>query len=183
MTQVPEMGIEIVKAMNEVCEQNFIKHGLKSEIRLTPNDLRKFELPPKQRTTKLMDPMLELFEWGANAGGNLLSIESTGGKEISDDALMMCDIKQFIFSQAVLGARDMEMLWGKIVAISNTTGTILGGDTACGFGNTAMVWQKKSTSQKFLLPWHGLQPLSACWLLLNREPKGQTKIVDMKVPS
>jgi methanol--5-hydroxybenzimidazolylcobamide Co-methyltransferase len=143
MTQVPEMGIEIVKAMNEVCEQNFIKHGLKSEIRLTPNDLREFERPPKQRTTKLMDPMLELFEWGANAGGNLLSIESTGGKEISDDALMMCDIKQFIFSQAVLGARDMEMLWGKIVAIANKTGTIPGGDTACGFGNTAMVLAEK----------------------------------------
>lgn len=143
MTQIPEMGIEIVKTMNEICEENFIKHGLKSEIRLTPNDLREFERPPKQRTTKLMDPMMELFEKGALAGGNLLSIESTGGKEISDDALMMCDIKQFIFSQAVLGVRDMEMLWGNIVAIARKTGTIPGGDTACGFGNTAMVLAEK----------------------------------------
>ncbi|MEN8251636.1 MAG: methyltransferase MtaB domain-containing protein [Bacteroidota bacterium] len=143
MTQVPEMGIDIVKTMNEICEENFIKHGLKSEIRLTPNDIREFERPPKQRTTKLIEPMLELFEKGALAGGNLLSIESTGGKEISDDALMMCDIKQFIFSQSVLGARDMKMLWSEIVEITNKTGKIPGGDTACGFGNTAMVLAEK----------------------------------------
>jgi methanol--5-hydroxybenzimidazolylcobamide Co-methyltransferase len=143
MTEIPVMGVEIVKTMNEICEENYIKHGLKSEIRLTPNDLREFDRPPLQRTSRLLAPMLELFERGAMAGGNLLSIESTGGKEISDDALMMCDIRQFIFSQAVLGARDMQMLWGKIVDIANRTGTIPGGDTACGFGNTAMVLAEK----------------------------------------
>jgi len=115
MTQIPDMGVEIVKTMNEICEENY----------------------------KLIEPMLELFERGAQAGGNLLSIESTGGKEISDDALMMCDMKQFIFSQAVLGVRDMQMLWEKIVAIAVKTGKIPGGDTACGFGNTAMVLAEK----------------------------------------
>ena len=68
-----------------------------------------------------MEPMLELFEQGAIAGGDMLSIESTGGKEISDDSLMMCDMKQFIFSQAVLGVRDMKMLWGEIVSIAEKT--------------------------------------------------------------
>jgi methanol--5-hydroxybenzimidazolylcobamide Co-methyltransferase len=87
--------------------------------------------------------MLELFEKGAESGGDLLSIESTGGKEISDDALLMCNIKQFIFSQAVLGVRDMKMLWGKIVDVAKHTGRIAGGDTACGFGNTAMVLAEK----------------------------------------
>jgi methanol--5-hydroxybenzimidazolylcobamide Co-methyltransferase len=72
-----------------------------------------------------------------------LSIESTGGKEISDDALMMCDIRQFIFSQAVLGVRDMKMLWAGIVDIAKRTNTLAGGDTACGFGNTAMVLAEK----------------------------------------
>lgn len=143
MTQHPEIGIELVKQMNDICEHFYTHHGLKSEIRLTPNDLREFERPPLQRTSKLLEPMIELFERGAEAGGNLLSIESTGGKEISDDALMMCDIKQFIFSQAVLGVRDMQMLWKKIVAIANKTGVIPGGDTACGFGNTAMVLAEK----------------------------------------
>jgi methanol---5-hydroxybenzimidazolylcobamide Co-methyltransferase len=143
MTHSPGIGIELVKLMNELCEEYYQKHGLKSEIRLTPNDLREFERPPKQRTSELLNKMLELFEGGALAGGDLLSIESTGGKEISDEALLMCNIKQFIFSQSVLGVRDMKMLWSKIVDIARRTNTIAGGDTACGFGNTAMVLAEK----------------------------------------
>ena len=143
MTQQPDIGVELIKCMNEICEDYYIKYNLKSEIRLTPNDLREFERPPKQRTTTLIEPMMELFERGAEAGGNLLSIESTGGKEVSDDALMMCNIKQFIFSQAILGVRDMKMLWGKICNIAERKDVIPGGDTACGFGNTAMVLAEK----------------------------------------
>jgi len=143
MTHTPAIGIELVKLINELCEEYFNKYGLKSEIRLTPNDLREFERPPKQRTSELLDKMTELFEGGALAGGNLLSIESTGGKEISDESLLMCNIKQFIFSQSVLGVRDMHMLWEKIVEIAKRTNTIPGGDTACGFGNTAMVLAEK----------------------------------------
>jgi methanol---5-hydroxybenzimidazolylcobamide Co-methyltransferase len=143
MTMNPAIGEDLVKRMNDICESFYAKHGLISEIRLTPNDLREFERPPKQRTSHHLSTMLDFFERGALAGGNLLSIESTGGKEISDDALMMCDIKQFIFSQAVLGVRDMKMLWTAIVDIASRTGTIAGGDTACGFGNTAMMLAEK----------------------------------------
>lgn len=143
MTQKPEIGVEIVKIMNEICENYFNKFGLISEIRLTPNDLREFERPSKQRTTRLLEPMLELFERGAIAGGDLLSIESTGGKEISDDALMMCDIKSEMFALSVLGVRDMRFLWQKIVKIAHDNGKIAAGDTACGFGNTAMVLAEK----------------------------------------
>ncbi|RPI04667.1 MAG: methanol--corrinoid methyltransferase [Ignavibacteriae bacterium] len=143
MTQTPSIAIELVRAMNDLCEDYFYKYGLKSEIRLTPNDLREFERPPRQRTSHLLDPMMEVFEQGALAGGDMLSIESTGGKEISDDSLLMCNIKQFIFSQSVLGVRDMKMLWRRIVDIAHRTGRIPGGDTACGFGNTAMVLAEK----------------------------------------
>jgi methanol--5-hydroxybenzimidazolylcobamide Co-methyltransferase len=143
MTQHPGIGIELVKIMNDICEDHYQKYGLISDIRLTPNDIREFERPPRLRSTKLLDPMMELFEKGAEAGGDMLSIESTGGKEISDDALMMCNMKQFIFSQAVLGTRDMQMLWEKIVDVADRTGRIPGGDTACGFANTAMVLAEK----------------------------------------
>ncbi len=139
MTKIPEIGIEIVKVMNGICEDYFQMHKLPTEIRLTPNDLREFDRPPRQRTSSYLDLMFELFDTGSKEGGNLLSIESTGGKEISDDALMMCDMKQFIFSQAVLGVRDMQFLWSKITNIAKKNGVIAGGDTACGFGNTAMV--------------------------------------------
>jgi methanol--5-hydroxybenzimidazolylcobamide Co-methyltransferase len=139
MTKTPQIGIEIVKIMNEICENFYQKHGLKSEIRLTPNDLREFERPAKQRTTSYLDPMMELFEKGALAGGDLLSIESTGGKEVSDEALLMCDIKTIVFALSVLGVRDMRFLWKKIVTLAHNNGKIAGGDTACGFANTAMV--------------------------------------------
>jgi methanol--5-hydroxybenzimidazolylcobamide Co-methyltransferase len=87
--------------------------------------------------------MLEMFERGSLAGGDLLSIESTGGKEVSDDSIMMCDIKGFVYSQAVLGVRDMHMLWEKIIGIARKHHKIAAGDTACGFGNTAMVMAEK----------------------------------------
>lgn len=143
MTQNPKIAIQLVKVMNEVCEEYYVKHGLKSEIRLTPNDLREFERPPKQRSSELLNLMIEVFEGGLEAGGDLLSIESTGGKEISDDALMNCNIKQLIFALSVLGVRDMKMLWRKMVDICLKQGKIPAGDTACGFGNTAMVLAEK----------------------------------------
>ncbi|MDR1454202.1 MAG: hypothetical protein LBJ01_00995 [Tannerella sp.] len=143
MTQRPQIGIEIVKIMNGICEDYFQKEGLISEIRLTPNDLREFERPARQRTTALLEPMMELFEQGMIEGGDLLSIESTGGKEVSDEALMMCDIKTLVFALAVLGVRDMRFLWQKIVALARTHGKIAAGDSACGFANTAMVLAEK----------------------------------------
>lgn len=143
MTKTPSVGVEIVKIMNEVCENYYQKHGLASEIRLTPNDLREFERPAKQRSSQLLDPMMELFEQGMIAGGDLLSIESTGGKEVSDEALLMCDIKGMVFALAVLGVRDMQFLWQKIVGLSNKHNKIAAGDSACGFGNTAMVLAEK----------------------------------------
>ncbi|MDR3309401.1 MAG: hypothetical protein LBS80_05555 [Tannerella sp.] len=143
MTRTPAYGVELVTIMNDICEDNYQKHGFKSEIRLTPNDLREFDRPPLCRTSKYLDAMWELFDKGSQAGGDLLSIESTGGKEIHDEALMMCDIKAVIFALSVLGVRDMKMLWSKIVGIAHKNGRHAGGDTACGFGNTAMVLAEK----------------------------------------
>lgn len=143
MTKTPQIGIEIVKIMNEVCEKYYQNHGLASEIRLTPNDLREFERPAKQRTSQYLEPMFELFERGSMEGGDLLSIESTGGKEVSDEALMMCDIKGMVFSLAVLGVRDMQFLWKRIVDVASKHGKIAAGDSACGFANTAMVLAEK----------------------------------------
>ena len=143
MTKTPSIGVEIVKIMNEICENYYQKYGLASEIRLTPNDLREFERPALQRTSKLLDPMMELFEKGMMAGGDLLSIESTGGKEVSDEALMMCDVKGELFALAVLGVRDMQFLWEKIVTLAGKHGKIASGDSACGFANTAMVLAEK----------------------------------------
>lgn len=143
MTLHPEWGVELVSVMNEVCEEYYQKYGLKTEIRLTPNDTRDFERPARMRTSRYLDSMFRLFEEGAKAGGTFLSIESTGGKEVCDEALVNCDTAGVVFSLAVLGVRDMRFLWKNIVDIARRTGTIPGGDTACGFGNTAMVLAEK----------------------------------------
>ena len=143
MTMKPHIGVELVELMNGLCEEAFQKHGFRSEIRLTPNDSRDFDRPPRMRTSRHLDAMFELFERGAAAGGDLLSIESTGGKEVHDEALLMCDIKGVTFSLAVLGVRDMRFLWKRIVEVARRRGRIAGGDTACGFGNTAMVLAEK----------------------------------------
>lgn len=143
MTMQPEIGIELTRIMADVCAEHRARSGINSAIRLTPNDARDFERPPLQRSSRLLDAMYRLFREGALAGGDLLSIESTGGKEIHDDALMYCDIKGAMFALTVLGVRDMQYLWRNIVAIANETGRVAGGDTACGFANTAMVLAEK----------------------------------------
>jgi methanol--5-hydroxybenzimidazolylcobamide Co-methyltransferase len=143
MTLDPSIGVELVSIMNEVCEDYYTKHGLRSEIRLTPNDTRDFDRPTRMRSSPRLAGMMELFERGAAAGADFLSIESTGGKELHDDALLYCDTKGIVFALAVLGVRDMRFLWKQIVAIARSQGKIAGGDTACGFANTAMVLAEK----------------------------------------
>ena len=61
------------------------KHGLKTVLRMTPNDTREMERPPRMRSGPLWDCMLETFDGCAAAGAELLSIESVGGKEVHDD--------------------------------------------------------------------------------------------------
>lgn len=143
MTLEPGLGVEVVRTMRELCDTAEETYGVTSTIRLTPNDTRDFDRPVKMRTSPRMDAMLELFEEGARAGGDLLSIESTGGKELHDNALLYCDIRGMVFSLAVLGVRDMRFLWERIVGIAESTGRLAGGDTACGFANTAMVLAEK----------------------------------------
>ncbi len=150
MTLDPDMGIELVKVINDICEEYYQKKELISEIRLTPNDIRDFEKPPISRSTKYLDVMWKFFEEGAKAGGDLLSIESIGGKEIHDDALLMCDMKKIIFALSVLGVRDMKMLWKNIVSIAKQQNKIPAGDTACGFANTAMVLAEKKYIPKLV---------------------------------
>ncbi len=139
MTAHPDIGIEIVQILLAGMEEARAAHGLKTVLRMTPNDNREFARPPVMRSGEHWERMLELFERSARAGAELLSIESVGGKELHDEALMNCDLGQVIFSQCVLGVRDMGFLWDKLAEVARRNGVVCAGDTACGFGNTAMV--------------------------------------------
>lgn len=139
MTENPSWGIELTRILLEGMEHADSRHGLKSVLRITPNDTREMERPPRMRSGKLYEAMMETFEGCAMAGAELLSIESVGGKEVHDEALMMGDIGGVIFALCVMGVRDMRFLWTELERIARKHGAHCAGDTACGFGNTAMV--------------------------------------------
>jgi len=139
MTENPAWGIELTRILLDGMEDAHAKHGLKSVLRITPNDTREMERPPRMRSGKLYEAMLQTFDGCAAAGAELLSIESVGGKEVHDEALMMGDLRGVIFGLSVLGVRDMRFLWTELNKIALKHGAHCAGDTACGFGNTAMV--------------------------------------------
>ncbi|NLO83206.1 MAG: methanol--corrinoid methyltransferase [Clostridiales bacterium] len=137
-TRIPEWGIEINKILLDNMKEYQEKYGLKSLLRCTPNDIREMVRPSLMRSGQFLESMLKIFRACAEAGADILAIESTGGKELHDEALINCDIRKVVFALGVLGVRDMRFLWSNIVKIAEETGTIAGGDTACGFANTAL---------------------------------------------
>ena len=139
MTEHPEWGIEIHKLLRDTMFEFEVKFGLKSVMRMTPNDLREMSRPPIMRSGKYWEAMVKMFEGAARDGADILSIESTGGKEINDEAIVNADLRTSIFALGSLASRDMKWLWTNISDIANSNGAIAGGDSACGFGNTSMV--------------------------------------------
>src|SRR5512138_2165338 len=139
LTLTPEWGAEVTRILRDVLDEAQARHGLKVALRVTPNDIREFARPPLLRHGEFVEKMFRSFELCAQAGADFLSIESTGGKEVHDDAILNGDLPLSVFALGVLGARDMAYLWQKVVAISAQYGCVPAGDSACGFGNTAMV--------------------------------------------
>ena len=138
-TYNPDWGIEIVKTVREVMFEYEVKYGLKSAMRLTPVDIREDRESVHMWRGKHWEAVMRTFEGSAKAGADFLAIESIGGKDIHDDAIMFCEITKSLFALGILGARDMSKLWSSIVDIADRTGSFASGDSACGFANTAMV--------------------------------------------
>ena len=143
MTLLPAWGLEITQLLADRLKDAHDKYGIRTALRLTPNDIREFERPPLMRQGKHWEAMQEFFDKGAEAGGDLLSIESTGGKELCDEALVNADLKMVVFALGVLGCRDMRFLWERMVKACEGTTMLPAGDSACGFANTAMVLADK----------------------------------------
>ncbi len=144
MTFYPEWGIEVTKTVVDVISDFTAKYGIRGAVRITPNDIREGRDLTHMWHGSHWDNMMETFEGCAKAGADFLAIESVGGKEVHDDAILYCDISKSIFALSVLGTRDMARLWTEITAIAERTGTVPAGDTACGFGNTAMVLAERN---------------------------------------
>lgn len=142
-TNEPQWGADVVKIIMDGLNDYNAKYGLKGALRATPNDMREMNRPPIMRTgSKYWDGMLKLFDDCKNLEADFLSIESTGGKELNDEALVEADIKKVIFAMGVCACRDMEFLWEHMVDACGDK-MIPSGDSSCGYGNTAMVLADK----------------------------------------
>lgn len=139
LTLAPAWGAEIVCILREALDALQRDHGVPCALRVTPNDVREFARPPILRSGFYVEQMFRSFELCAQAGADFLSIESTGGKEVHDEAILNGDLPRSVFALGVLGARDMAYLWERIAGISAQYGALPAGDSACGFANTAMV--------------------------------------------
>jgi methanol--5-hydroxybenzimidazolylcobamide Co-methyltransferase len=139
MTTRPEWGAELTALLKRRLADCHEKHGLACALRVTPTDMRDQLKPPLMRSGPGWDCLRRSFELCAKSGADILSVESIGGKEVHDQALMYGDFSGIVFALGVLAPRDMSWLWSEIHAICAAhPGVICGGDSACGFANTAM---------------------------------------------
>lgn len=139
MTETPEWGAEITALLRRHLREAYSKHGLKSALRVTPTDIRDQGKPPALREGPAWEQLRRSFELCIQAGADIVSIESVGGKEVHDPGLMYGDVRSIVFALGVLAPRDMAWLWNEIAALCRAGGhAVPGGDTACGFANTAM---------------------------------------------
>jgi methanol--5-hydroxybenzimidazolylcobamide Co-methyltransferase len=138
MTETPAWGAEITGILRAALEQAHQSYQLPCALRVTPTDIRDRQRPPLLRSGEEWDLLCESFEQCAQAGADILSVESVGGKEVHDEALMYGDVRGTLFALGVLAPRDMEWLWTRIVDIAERHAIVPGADSACGFANTAM---------------------------------------------
>jgi len=138
MTERAAWGGEITRILHEALKSAHNALGLPCALRVTPTDIRDKRRPPLLRSGEEWDMLVASFEECAREGADVLSIESVGGKEVHDEALMYGDVAGILFALGSLAPRDMEFLWRMVVDLCAAQNVIPGGDSACGFANTAM---------------------------------------------
>lgn len=139
MTERPEWGAELTALLKSHLQKCHDKYKLACALRVTPTDIRDQLKPPQLRSGPPWERLRRSFELCLESGADILSIESVGGKEVHDQALMYGDFPGIVFALGVLAPRDMSWLWGEISNLCDAhPGAVSGGDSACGFANTAM---------------------------------------------
>lgn len=135
MTYNPKWGEEILRVQRDILEQYNKEYGIRCAIRATIGDVRTAE--DGLRSGIYYENVIESFDRAAKHA-HLLSIESIGGKEVFNYALIRSDVKGVVFAVAVLACIDMQFLWKEITRIANNAKVIAAGDTDCAHSNTAM---------------------------------------------
>ncbi len=138
MTEIPELGAEITGLLKTELDTFYKETCIPNALRVTVVDLRDSDERPMMRDGIGWETTVRALEFSAQEGADILSIESIGGKEVHDQALLYGDLPGIVSSLGVLGFRDVIWLWEHIVELSHKYKCIPGGDSACGFANTAM---------------------------------------------
>ncbi|MCD6368668.1 MAG: hypothetical protein J7L38_02585 [Thermoproteales archaeon] len=136
ITSDRELAYTVISEQKALLEKFHEECGLNTALRVTVADIRNFSDPKKFE--KDYGILLEAFEASVDAGADVLSIESFGGKEVFSQALARGDIAGIIFSTGVLASLDVERLWCDIVKEFKGK-VLLGGDSGCAHANSAMM--------------------------------------------
>jgi methanol--5-hydroxybenzimidazolylcobamide Co-methyltransferase len=139
MTERPEWGAQLAVELLALLEDEHARSGLACALRVTPVDLRYGKRPPRLRDGPLWEALRRSLVACADSGAHILSIESEGGKEVCDEALLRGDMRGIVLALGVLAPRDTAWLWDRMAEVcAEREGVIAGGDSACAFANTAM---------------------------------------------
>ena len=137
MTNNPTWGGEVAHAQKEIMEEFHDEYGIKCALRHTPGDIREDRDFLGLRGDKF-NVLMESFEEVASNGADLLSVESMGGKEVFDYAILRNDVPGMLYAIGCLGTMDMDFIWQEIANVAKKNGVVAAGDTDCSEANTAM---------------------------------------------
>ena len=131
----------VVVGQKAIMQKFHDDYGIACAIRHTVADQREADAGLRFGMDKVHsypEKCIESLEVAAENGADVLSIESVGGKEISDHAIVRQDIRGWLFGIGYLGSIDMAWLWPQIVDIAKKNKIVPGGDTNCAGANTSM---------------------------------------------
>ena len=137
MSNNPDWGAEIAHAQKTIMEDYHDEYGIKCALRHTIGDIRESRDFLDLRGDKY-SVFMEAFEQCAQNGADMLAVESMGGKEVFDHAILRNDMAGVLYGIGVLGSMDMEMIWQDIASVAKKNNVIASGDTDCAQANTAM---------------------------------------------
>ena len=136
MSNNPEWGGAVAHAQKTIMENYHDEYGIKCALRHTIGDIRE-----ERDFLKLKDKfplLMEAFDQCAKNGADMLAIESMGGKEVFDYAILRNDMAGILYGIGCLGSMDMEYVWQGVVDIAKKNHVVAAGDTDCAQANTAM---------------------------------------------